>query len=47
VQLFCFHYDPSTGKYGLLIMKMLRLGGILTLVLLGGGIFAMVRRGKA
>jgi protein SCO1/2 len=46
MQLFCFHYDPSTGKYGLLIMKVLRLGGILTLVLLGGGVLAMVRKGR-
>ncbi|MDX2154566.1 MAG: SCO family protein [Bryobacteraceae bacterium] len=29
--LYCFHYDPMTGKYGLVIMNALRLGGLLTL----------------
>ena len=47
VQLFCFHYDPSTGKYGLLIMRVLRLGGVVTLMLLGGGVFVMFRRERA
>jgi protein SCO1/2 len=31
VLLYCYHYDPSSGKYGLVIMNALRLGGILTL----------------
>jgi protein SCO1 len=29
--LFCYHYDPETGKYGLAIMNLVRLGGIVTL----------------
>ncbi|HUL75036.1 MAG TPA: SCO family protein [Vicinamibacterales bacterium] len=29
--LFCYHYDPETGKYGLAIMNMVRLGGVMTL----------------
>jgi len=33
--LFCFHYDPATGKYGTLVMDVLRAGGVLTLVALG------------
>jgi protein SCO1/2 len=44
VQLFCFHYDPATGKYGVLIMRVLRLGGIVTLILLGGAMWLMFRR---
>ncbi len=28
--LFCYHYDPETGKYGLAIMNLVRLGGIFT-----------------
>lgn len=43
VQLFCFHYDPATGKYGLVIMNVLRLAGIVTLIALGGGVFLMMR----
>ena len=27
VLLYCFHYDPATGKYGLVIMNVLRLAG--------------------
>ena len=31
--LFCYHYDPATGKYGALVMNMLRLGAGAFLVL--------------
>lgn len=37
VLLFCYHYDPHTGKYGLLISRMIQLGGLLTILI--GGIF--------
>ncbi len=33
--LFCFHYDPLTGRYSLAVMNAVRAGGLLTLVLLG------------
>jgi protein SCO1/2 len=36
VMLYCFHYDPTTGKYGLVVMNALRVMGALTLLLLGG-----------
>ena len=42
--LLCFHYDPQTGKYGLLIMQVLRLAGALAVVLLGGFILLALRR---
>jgi protein SCO1/2 len=42
--LFCYHYDPESGKYGFVVMNLVRAGGILTLVLLGGGIFLSLRR---
>ena len=32
VLLFCYHYDPSTGKYGLVVMDLLRLAGIFAVV---------------
>ena len=44
VLLFCFHYDPSQGKYGLAIMNALRVGGVLTLACLGAFMFIMLRR---
>jgi protein SCO1/2 len=28
--LYCYHYDPESGKYGLAIMNVVRLGGIAT-----------------
>jgi protein SCO1/2 len=37
--LFCFHYDPSTGKYSLAVMNAVRLAGGLTV--LGIGMFLM------
>jgi protein SCO1/2 len=40
VLLFCYHYDPHTGKYGLLISRMIQLGGIATVLI--GGIFLIV-----
>jgi protein SCO1/2 len=45
--LYCYHYDPSTGKYGLSILKVMRLGGIITLVGLGAMFFVFWRRSKA
>jgi protein SCO1/2 len=35
VLLFCYHYDPSTGKYGLLISHIVQAGGALTVLVLG------------
>lgn len=34
VQLFCFHYDPAIGKYGLVITRVLQLAGLMTLAAL-------------
>lgn len=34
VLLFCFHYDPATGKYGVAVMNFVRLGGLMTFVAL-------------
>jgi protein SCO1/2 len=47
VLLYCFHYDPLTGKYGLVVRNVLRLGGITTLLVLGGFITLMLRRERA
>ena len=32
LMLYCFHYDPATGKYGAVVMKMMQVGGIVTLI---------------
>ncbi len=36
IVLLCYHFDPRTGKYTFAIMSLVRLGGILTLLILGG-----------
>jgi protein SCO1 len=30
--LLCYHYDPATGKYGAAVLRMIRLGGIATVL---------------
>lgn len=42
--LYCYHYDPETGHYGAIAMRIMRLGGILTVLLLGGFVVTMLRR---
>jgi protein SCO1/2 len=42
--LYCYHYDPMTGRYGLVVMRILRVAGAATVLLLGAFIFVMVRR---
>lgn len=44
--LFCYHYDPSTGKYGFAIMNIIRTLGIGLLVGLGTFIFVSLRRDR-
>ena len=45
VLLFCYHYDPHTGKYGLLISRVIQLAGGLT-VLVGGIFLILLFRGE-
>jgi protein SCO1 len=44
VFLLCFHYNPATGKYGLLISRMMRFAGIGTAAALAAYILFMVLR---
>jgi protein SCO1 len=46
ILLFCFHYDPSTGRYGLLITRTIRFAGILTVLALAGGILLLSRNSQ-
>jgi protein SCO1/2 len=47
VLLYCYHYDPATGKYGAIVANILKLGAGLTILLLGGLIFFLFRLEKA
>ena len=42
--LLCYHYDPSVGKYGLVIINTIRVAGAATVLIVGGCIVAMMRR---
>jgi protein SCO1/2 len=44
VLLYCFHYDPSEGKYGPVVMSFVRLGGVTTVLTLGMFLGIMWRR---
>jgi protein SCO1 len=44
VLLFCCQYDPTTGKYGLAISRVIQVLGTSTVLLLGGFVFIMLRR---
>jgi len=47
VLLYCYHYDPATGKYGAVVSNILRLGAGLTIVLLGGLLIILFRLERA
>jgi protein SCO1/2 len=44
--LFCFHYDPAEGKYGPAVMRLVRIGGVLTILAIGGFMLVLVRKGR-
>ena len=44
--LYCFHYDPSTGKYSLDVTRAVQVGAILTMACIGTFWFMMFRQGK-
>lgn len=44
--LYCYHYDPSTGKYGLAILSIMRIGAVLTLLGMGAMGLVFWRRNK-
>jgi protein SCO1 len=44
--LYCYHYDPMTGRYGLAIMRAMRIAGATTVLLIGGFVIVMVRNEK-
>lgn len=44
--LYCYHYDPTTGKYGMVIMNVVRVAGFVTVFALAGFIIVMLRRDR-
>jgi protein SCO1 len=43
VLLFCSQYNPTTGKYGLVISRALQLAGLITVLALGTLVFILFR----
>lgn len=44
--LYCCEYDANTGKYDLIVNRVLMLGGIVTVLCIGGLILVMSRGGR-
>jgi len=42
--LFCYRYDPATGKYGAVALDLVRLGGVATVLAIGAFMAVMFRR---
>jgi protein SCO1/2 len=45
--LFCYHYDPTTGKYGAAIIRLVRLGGVATVLAFLSFLAISLRRERA
>ncbi|MGC2542227.1 MAG: SCO family protein, partial [Candidatus Sulfotelmatobacter sp.] len=43
VLLYCYHYNPETGKYGAMVANILRVAAAATILLIGGMIFIFLR----
>jgi protein SCO1/2 len=46
ILLYCYHYDPQGKHYSLVAMNVMRLGGVVTLVLMGSMFLIMWARGR-
>jgi protein SCO1/2 len=44
--LFCFHYDASAGQYAPVAMRLMQLGGLATVILLGAALSLLWLREK-
>lgn len=44
VLLYCYHYDPRTGRYGAVVTNIVRLAGGITVLILGSFLIVMFRR---
>ncbi len=44
--LLCYHYDPVSGQYTLFLMNIIRMLGAATVVIIGGFLLIMFRRGN-
>ena len=45
--LYCYHYDPAAGQYGVVVMNLVRLGGLVTVAMLLGFVLLMWRHDRS
>jgi protein SCO1/2 len=45
ILLYCYHYDPATGKYGAIVSNILQLGAGITILILGAMLLILFRMG--
>jgi protein SCO1/2 len=45
--LWCYHYDPEANSYVADAMKLMRLGGVATMLVIGIGLFVLWRRDRS
>ena len=41
--LYCYHYDPTTGQYGLIVMRAVQIGGVVLMLAMAAFWIAMWR----
>jgi protein SCO1 len=41
---YCYHYDPGTNKHSLIVARVVQMGGLVTVISLGGFMLVMFRR---
>jgi protein SCO1/2 len=46
VLLYCYHYDPTTGRYGAIVSRILQLSGLVTILVLGVLVTVLFRQGS-
>ncbi|MDT4965288.1 MAG: hypothetical protein QOJ64_25 [Acidobacteriota bacterium] len=44
--LYCYHYDPTTGRYGLVVIRMMQIGGVVTVIGIGMLLLLLRRRNE-
>lgn len=45
--LYCYHYDPMTGRYGIYVMRVLRIAGVATVFSIATFILVMLRKERS
>jgi protein SCO1/2 len=47
ILLFCFHYDPTTGRYSPMISRLIQIAGVMTVLLLGSYVLFSLHRDRS